>query len=197
MSFSFFWNKEELSFIFLQHQTVKLPSWALLVDSTRVAYATTVIWKGVHYTLWIHFGVIKHLRLTLNLLSFVEYLCEFYFLHHLLLFLSNFWRRCRGEQRFWFDWRTKRTFFSVAGYRWRNRKICIAEIYKWLWASALESRDQKPSVLPRNLGPSRGSVAILSELLTIFLQGLWLCKIQLLQFLISCMLHHTPANNQQ
>jgi len=30
-----------------------------------------------------------------------------------------------------------------------NRKICIAETYKWLWASALESRNQKPSELPQ------------------------------------------------
>ena len=118
--------------------------------------------------------MIKHLRLTLNLLSFVEYLCNF----TLYSFSkSNFWRRCRGEQRFFIsseELNESSSLLQVTGEE--NRKICIAVTYKWLWASALESRNQKSSELPRFHGQSRGSAARKSKLLTKFLQGCLLCK---------------------
>ena len=60
--------------------------------------------------------------------------------------------------------------FLVTGFG--NRKLSIAVIYKWPWASALEGRDQVPSELPRFLGSGRGSMARRSSLLTIFIAGL-------------------------
>ena len=56
------------------------------------------------------------------------------------------------------------------------KKSRIAETYKWSWASALESRDQVPSTLPRKRDICRVFVTVLSELLTIFFAGLLALK---------------------
>ena len=84
------------------------------------------------------------------------------------------------------------SLLQVTGQRKQERRLAVT--YKWSWASALESKDQVPSELPRLLGSGRGSAARKSLLLTGFLQGCLLCKIRVSANFISCMHHQEPAN---
>jgi len=116
-----FKTKKNLRFI-SSLPTVTLPSQALPEIRLGIAHAITEIWKGYINHIKYICGVIKHLRLILNLSLFNWiYLCanytpqyttfpvlsifgavagDFGAIYSHIFFPINFWRRCRGEQRF-------------------------------------------------------------------------------------------------
>ena len=98
---------------------------------------------------------------------------------------SNFWRRCRGWEWFWFHIFVN-IFFSVLVCRAVFTNSYIAEGYSCLPLPALESRNLASYTLPWKSKTSRANAAILWHVYFVFCRDLAHCKYCCILLLIIC-----------